>query len=98
MARSAVPESMCASAWNEMSPLPDSELDLLGGLRRRVLVSIAATVGWVSFVLLFVAFLATGLDLLQSVAVVLVSVLVLVGILAGAWFSFGLAFADPWFD
>jgi hypothetical protein len=70
--------------------------DLLGRLRRRILVSIAASVSWLSAVLLYLAFWAQRFSLFQDIVVVVVSLLVLAGVLLGAWVSFGLHFVDRW--
>jgi len=69
-----------------------------GGLRRRILGSMASVVGWVSFVLLYFAFWAGSFTLFQSIVLMVVSVLVLFGLLAGMWISFGLRFASGWDD
>ena len=68
------------------------DFDLFGSLRRRILASIAGGVAWISFTLLYVAFWAHGFSVWQSLAIVLVSLVVLVGLLAGAWVSYGLSF------
>lgn len=70
----------------------------LGGLRRRIFVSLAAGTGWVCLLLLFLAFWATGFTLFQDIVVVVVSLLVLTALLLGAWISYGLHFADYWDD
>ncbi|HTZ61609.1 MAG TPA: hypothetical protein VMC82_03070 [Thermoplasmata archaeon] len=67
--------------------------DLLGRLRRSVLLSIAGIVAWVCFTLLYVGFWAQGFSLFQSIIVIVVSLVVLAGVLAGAWISFGMRFA-----
>ncbi|MGB6501103.1 MAG: hypothetical protein WBG19_06870 [Thermoplasmata archaeon] len=72
--------------------------NLIGSLRLRIQVSIGAAVGWISFTLLYLAFWARGFDLLQSVVVGVVSLLALAAILLGTWVSFGMSFAEPWFD
>jgi hypothetical protein len=74
------------------------DYDFIGGLRRRILVSIAATVGWLSATLLYLAFWATHYNLFQNIVVVIVSLLVLTGILLGAWVSYGLRFARRWME
>ncbi len=72
--------------------------DLFGSLRRRIVASLAVVVGWISFTLLYVAFWAHGFSLFQSIVVILVSLLVLLASLVGAWVSFGLRFVDRWSD
>jgi len=68
------------------------EFDLLGSVRRRVLVSIAASVGWLSLTLLYLAFWAQRFNLFQDIVVVVVSLIVLAGTLLGLWVSFGMRF------
>jgi peptidoglycan/LPS O-acetylase OafA/YrhL len=66
--------------------------------RRRILLTLGAGVAWICFTLLYVAFWAPGYTLFQSVVVVLVSLLALGGVIAGAWISFGLRMAERGFD
>jgi hypothetical protein len=89
---------MSASTFPSLNSTHDREFDLLGGLRRRIVLSLAVLVGWVSFVLLYVAFWATRFSLFQSIIVMIVSVVVLGGTLLGAWISFGLKFVGGWSD
>lgn len=83
-------------------PFPESNWDhsptsnFFGRIRRRIALTIAASVGWLCAVLLFLAFFAGGFSLLQDIVVVVVSLLVLSGILLGAWISFGLRFVGRW--
>lgn len=72
------------------------EDEFFGHIRRRILASIAASVGWISLILLFLAFGATHFSIFQDIVVVVVSLLVLAGVLLGAWVSFGLRFIDHW--
>jgi hypothetical protein len=74
------------------------EFDLFRSFRTRALSSIAATGGWFSLTLLYVAFWAHGFAFFQSVVVVVVSLLVLGSFLVGAWLSFGHRFAGQWSD
>jgi fatty acid desaturase len=87
---------MNASPFSGMNSAGYREVDFFGRIRRRVLVSIAATAGWLCLVLLYLAFWATGFSFFQSVIVVIVSLLVLAAILLGAWISFGLRFVSGW--
>jgi len=66
--------------------------DLFASLRRGILASIAGVVGWISFTLLYVAFWAHGFSLFQSIVVVIVSLVVLLGTLVGAWVAYGFWF------
>jgi membrane-bound ClpP family serine protease len=87
---------MSAHPFPGTTSVRSRERDFFGSIRRRVLSSIAATVGWVCLVLLFLGFWATGFSLLQSIVVVVVSLLVLAAVLLGAWISFGLQFVGRW--
>ncbi|HEY1198608.1 MAG TPA: hypothetical protein VGG32_07775 [Thermoplasmata archaeon] len=89
---------MAANPLSGTSSVRYREYDLFGSIRRRVLVSIAATVGWLCLVLLYLAFWAGGFTLLQSIVVVVVSLLILAALLLGAWVSFGLRFVGRWPD
>jgi hypothetical protein len=62
-------------------------------LRRAVVGSIVAAVAWISFTLLYVAFWAHGFSLFQSLVVIFVSLIVLVGAFSAVWVSFGLRWA-----
>jgi len=62
-------------------------------LRRAVVASIVAAVSWISFTLLYVAFWAHGFTLFQSIAVIVVSLVILFGTLTAVWASFGLRWA-----
>jgi hypothetical protein len=70
--------------------------EFFGSIRRRIVLSLAAMLGWVSFALLFVAFWAHEFSLFQGIVVIVVSLLVLFGLVAGAWISFGMRFARGW--
>ena len=67
-----------------------------GRVRRRIVVSIASSVGWLCAVLLFLAFWAGGFTLFQDIVIVVVSLLILGGVLLGAWISLGLSFVSRW--
>jgi hypothetical protein len=67
-------------------------------LRRAAVVSIAGAVGWICFTLLYVAFWAHGYSLFQSIIVIVVSLIVLAGVMAATWVSFGLRWAHGGFD
>ena len=64
------------------------------GMRVRVAASILLIAGWLSFVLLYAAFWTAGHTLLQSIVVVLVSLLAVGGIMGAMWASWGLRFAQ----
>jgi hypothetical protein len=89
---------MAATPFSGTTSVRSREFDFFGSIRRRVLVSIAASVGWLCLVLLYLAFWATGFSLFQSIVVVVVSLLVLAAVLLGAWISFGMQFMGRWGD
>jgi hypothetical protein len=72
--------------------------DPIGMLRRRLVASIAATAAWISALLLYVAFAAPAYSLFQNAIVVVVSLVLYFGALAGLWVSFGLRMAGRWAD
>ncbi len=63
-------------------------------LRLRLVASVAALTGWVSATLLFLGFWATKFTLFQDIVVFVVSLVILFGVLAASWISFGMAFLD----
>lgn len=89
---------MSATTFPETPRYRYREFDLFGSIRHRVLASIAATAGWLSFVLLYLAFWSSNFSLVQSIVIVVVSLIVLSGILLGAWISFGMQFVGGWRD
>jgi len=80
----------------EASWIDAREPDFFGLIRRRVVVSIGATVGWLCAVLLFFAFGSGSFTLFQDIVIVVVSLLVLGGVLLAAWISFGMRFIGRW--
>ena len=87
---------MSGTAWESDWWSNEGRADRLGALRRRLLLSIGACAAWVSLTLLYVAFWAHGFSLFQSIVVVLVSLVILFGVLVGAWVSYGLRSARRW--
>ena len=71
-----------------------NDFDLFGGLRRRIVATIAASVVWVSFTLLYLAFWAPRFTLVQSLVVGVVSLLALAGTLLATWISAGFRFLE----
>lgn len=63
-------------------------------MAKRVALTIIVAVAWISFVILYVAFWASGLSLFQSIAVIIVSILILGGILGAVWVSWGMKMAE----
>ncbi len=66
------------------------------GFRGRILLSVLGPIAWLIFTLLYVGFWATGFTIFQDVVVVLVSILVLGGVMAGVWISWGSRWAKDW--
>jgi len=71
----------------QASPLPATRRGAEMGWR--VGVSIVTVFGWLSFLLLYLAFWASGFNWGQSLALILVSILVFVGINGAVWASWG---------
>ena len=89
---------MSATPFSDSPSVRSRRFDLIGSIRRRVLMSIAATAGWLSLVLLYLAFWASGFSLLQDSVLVVVSLIVLSAVLLGTWISFGVRFMSGWDD
>jgi len=89
---------MTTTPFSGSSAVRSHGFDLLGAIRRRILLSIAASAGWLSLVLLFLAFGATGLSLFQDIVVIVVSLIVLAAVIVASWISFGLRFTGGWGD
>jgi uncharacterized RDD family membrane protein YckC len=89
---------MSATPFSGTTSTRARDFDFFGSLRRRFLASLAASVGWVSLTLLYVAFWAHNFSLFQSIVVVIVSLLLLTAFLVGAWVSFGMRFVGHWTD
>jgi len=62
------------------------------GFRWRVALSILVVVGWLIFLILWLAFYADGFSIYQNIAVFLVSILVMIAILGPAWAYWGMKF------
>jgi len=89
---------MSANPFPGTTSVRSREFDFFRSIRVRVLVSIAASVGWISLTLLYLAFWAQGFSWIQSIVIVVVSILVLTAVLLGSWISFGLRFTSRWTD
>jgi uncharacterized RDD family membrane protein YckC len=89
---------MTATPYSGKTSVGSQGYNLFGSIRRRVLASIAATAGWLSLVLLFLAFWASRFTLVQNIVLIVVSLIVLSAVLLGAWVSFGLRFMSRWDD
>ena len=87
---------MSASSFPSATSSVAPHYDFIGGVRRRILASIASTVGWLSFVLLYLAFWGSRFSLFQDIVVVIVSLVVLAGFLLSLWIAFGLRWGGHW--
>ena len=63
------------------------------GMGWRVSVSIMLAVGWFAFFILWLFFGAGGFDIYQNLAIIIVSIIVVIGALAAMWASWGLRMA-----
>jgi hypothetical protein len=75
--------------------MPKEGLDAMrtAGFGWRVAVSIAVFFGWLIFLIIWLFFYATDYSVFQNLAMILVSIIAGIGILAGTWVSWGLRFA-----
>jgi len=89
---------MSANPSSATTSVRSRDFDFFRSIRLRVLTSIAASVGWLSLTLLYLAFWTHGFSLVQSIVIVVVSLLVLAAVLLGSWISFGLGFVGRWTD
>jgi len=60
----------------------------------RVGLSIAVFFGWIAFIILWLFFEATEYSVFQNLAIVLVSIIVAIGILAVGWATWGIRYAS----
>ena len=68
------------------------EMIKTSGMRWRVSLSIIMGVGWLAFLILWLAFYASDFNIYQNIAVVLASILIIGGILGAAWASWGMKY------
>jgi hypothetical protein len=69
------------------------EVWMTPGFGWRVAVSILMAIGWLSFLILWLFFYAGRYDIFQNLAILIVSVLVGVGVLAAMWAPWGMRMA-----
>ena len=62
------------------------------GLAWRVSLSIIMGMGWLVFLILWLAFVAPGFTLYQNLAIVFVSILIVCAVLGAAWASWGIKY------
>jgi heme/copper-type cytochrome/quinol oxidase subunit 4 len=66
------------------------------GLAPRVAVSIATVVGWLVFLIIFLAFHADHFTVYQNLAIFLASILVVGAILGSMWAYWGIKYGWKW--
>jgi membrane protease YdiL (CAAX protease family) len=74
----------------------DWECEMSPGMGSRVAVSIVTFLGWLIFLILFLAFYAEGFSVYKNLAIVLASVLVGVAIIAPMWVHWGIKSGRAW--
>ncbi|MFQ6068220.1 MAG: hypothetical protein ACE5KD_01620 [Candidatus Bathyarchaeia archaeon] len=62
----------------------------MNSLGSRVAGTVALCIGWLVFILMFLAFYAGNFDLWQNIAIFLVSALVAIGMIAVMWIKWAL--------
>ena len=70
----------------------EEEVIATPGLAWRVSLSIIIGVGWLVFLILWLAFYAPAFTLYQNLAIILVSILIVGAILGAAWASWGIQY------
>ena len=70
----------------------DEEMMMEPGFRWRVALSILVAIGWLIFLIIWLAFYADDYSIYQNIAIFLVSILVMVAILGPAWAHWGMKF------
>lgn len=65
-----------------------------GGFSWRVAFSILIVFGWLVFLILWLFFYAPDYEVFQNIAILLVSIIVGIGLLAALWVTWGLRYAD----
>ncbi|MCU0860790.1 MAG: hypothetical protein MUE65_00535 [Methanomassiliicoccales archaeon] len=74
-----------AETWKKMSGM---------GLAWRVSASAVGFFGWLAFFILWLAFYAGDYSVWENIAVIIMSLLGLLALLASVWIPFGIRFAD----
>jgi len=75
-------------------PIEAREVFGTPGFAWRVGLSIFVVFGWLAFLVIWLFFYAGDYDVFQNIAIFLVSVIVGIGILAGAWATWGIKYAS----
>lgn len=68
------------------------------GMRWRVSATIILGTAWLVFILLFAGFWASHFDLFQNIMIFFASIIVLLGLIAAFWASWGMRFAGTNWD
>ena len=79
---------------DEVVPDETTEFFRTPGFARRVGLSILVVFCWLAFVIVWLFFYAGEYDVWQNIAVLLVSIIIGIGILAAAWASWGIKYAS----
>ena len=66
------------------------------GLASRVAVSIVVGVGWLIFLIIFLAFYAQDINVYRNLAIILASILVVGAILGPMWTYWGMKYGWKW--
>ncbi len=70
------------------------ELKAVPGLGVRIAITVVTGLGWLMFVILFLAFWVGGFTPLEAIAVFLISILAVAVIVAPMWIMWGMKVAD----
>lgn len=74
-------------------PKEGLEVTKTAGFGWRIAVSISVFFGWLIFLIIWLFFYASDYSVFQNLAMVLVSIIAGIGILAGTWVTWGLRYA-----
>lgn len=66
---------------------------MMKGMKPRVTATIILGIGWLAFVGIFLIFWTGSMSILQVIGVIIVSMVVLAGLLAAMWASWGMGVA-----
>ena len=72
----------------------DEEMMMEPGFRGRVALSIIVGIGWLIFLIIWLAFYAQDFNVYQNIAIFLVSILAVAAILGSAWAHWGMKFGS----
>jgi hypothetical protein len=83
-----------AKMETEAKPNTGAGVLRMPGMAWRISGSIAVFFGWLVFLIIWLFFFASDYDVFQNIAIIIVSILVSLGILAAMWVPWGLRYAD----